>query len=83
MSTFERLRDLLHRDFELPLEKLQREARLEDLEIDSLRLIEIVFSVEEAFAITVPAEQGELKGRLHTLGDLVDYIDSLVGARGK
>ena len=81
MSTFERLQELLHRDFDLPVEKLQRDARLEDLEIDSLRLIEIVFSVEEAFKITVPADQNELKGRLKTFGDLVDYIDEVVGNR--
>jgi acyl carrier protein len=77
VSTFERLQQLLARDFDLPVEKLQRDARLEDLEIDSLRLIEIVFSVEETFKITVPADQNELKTRLQTFGDLVDYIESL------
>jgi hypothetical protein len=37
-----------------PVEKLTRDARLEDLEIDSLRMIEIIFRVEELFEITVP-----------------------------
>ena len=82
MSTLEKLRALLARDFEVPVERLEREALLEDLEIDSLRLIEIVFSVEEAFGIAVPAEQAELRTRLRTFGDLVDYIDSLVQAKG-
>ena len=81
MSTLETLRGLLHRDFDLPLEKLDRAATLEDLEIDSLRMIEIVFSVEEVFGITVPAEQAELKSRIATFGDLVDYIDSLVAQK--
>ena len=81
MSTLETLRGLLHRDFDLPLEKLDRGATLEDLEIDSLRMIEILFSVEETFKITVSADQAELKARLRTLGDLVDYVDSLVAAR--
>ena len=78
MTTFERLQALLNKDFDLPIEKLQREARLEDLEIDSLRMIEILFSVEDAFGITVSADQSELKARLRTLGDLADYIESLV-----
>ena len=82
MSTLEKLRALLARDFEVPVERLEREALLEDLEIDSLRLIEIVFSVEEAFAIAVPAEQAELRTRLRTFGDLVDYIDALVREKG-
>ena len=78
MSTFERLQALLHKDFDLPLEKLERETRLEELDIDSLRMIEILFCVEDAFKISVPAEQFELKARLQTFGDLVGYIDSLV-----
>ena len=78
MDTLARLRELLHRDFDIPIEKLTREARLEDLEIDSLRMIEILFSVEEAFKITVQAEQNELRARLKTFGDLADYIETLV-----
>ena len=78
MDTLARLQELLHRDFDIPVEKLTREARLEDLEIDSLRMIEILFSVEEAFKITVQAEQNELRARLHTFGDLADYIETLV-----
>lgn len=78
MSTFEKLQQLLNKDFDLPLEKLQRATLLEDLEIDSLRMIEILFSVEEAFKITVQAEQSELRAKLKTFGDLADYVDSLV-----
>jgi acyl carrier protein len=79
VSVFERLQQILHKDFDLPVEKLQREATLEDLEIDSLRMIEILFSVEEAFGITVQAEQNELRAKLKTLGDLADYIETIAG----
>jgi acyl carrier protein len=78
MDTFARLQELLHRDFDIPVEKLTREARLEDLEIDSLRMIEILFSVEETFKVSVQAEQNELRARLKTFGDLADYIETLV-----
>ena len=81
MGTHETLQQILHKDFDVPLDKLQRNARLEDLEIDSLRMIEILFSVEEAFGISVPADQAELKAKLQTFGDLVDYIDSLAPSR--
>ena len=81
MTTLERLQALLAKDFDLPPEKLERNARLEDLEIDSLRMIEIMFSVEDAFKITIPTEQAELKARLTTFGDLVDYIDGLVAEK--
>jgi acyl carrier protein len=81
MGTFEKLQQLMQKDFDIPVEKLSRDARLEDLEIDSLRMIEILFSVEELFKITVPAEQQELRTRLQTFGDLADYIETLVGAK--
>ena len=78
MRTLERLQALLVDEGGIAPEKLERDARLEDLDIDSLRMIEILFAVEETFKITVPADQAELKARLTTFGDLVDYIDGLV-----
>ena len=77
MSTYERLRSLLAGEFDIAPERLHAEARLEDLEIDSLRMIEILFTVEDAFRITVGSEQAELRARLKTFGDLVAYIDTL------
>lgn len=81
MSTFERLGKLLARDFDLDPARLQADATLESLEIDSLRMIEILFTVEEEFGVTVPADHAELKARLATLGDLAGYIEGLVAAK--
>ena len=79
MSTFDRLAEMLHRDFAIPREKLVAQATLESLEIDSLRMIEILFSVEEAFGISVPDEVShEMKGTVRTLGDLAARLDTLV-----
>ena len=78
MNTFERLGALLQRDFDVKPESLAAEATLESLDIDSLRMIEILFCIEEEFGISVPAEHNELRSRLKTLGDLAAYIDSLL-----
>ena len=83
MSVFGELQQLLHKDFEIPVEKLTPEATLEDLEIDSLRMIEILFSVEEAFGISVPGDANELRARVKTFGDLAAYIDSIPAAAAK
>lgn len=80
MTTRQKLNDLLARDFEIAPEKLVPEATLESLDIDSLRMIEIVFSIEEVFGISVPGEQNELRERVKTLGDLAAYIDTLLPA---
>lgn len=78
MSTAERLATLLQRDFGIPPEALHANATLESLDIDSLRMIEILFCIEEDLGISVTAEPAELRARLRTFGDLADYIDTLV-----
>jgi len=81
MTTLERLQEMLARDFDLAREALLPEATLESLDIDSLRMIEILFTLEDAFGITVSAEQSEIRARVRTLGDLAAYVDELVAAR--
>jgi len=78
MNTFERLTALLERDFDVKPEAARADATLESLDIDSLRMIEIVFCIEEEFGISVSAEPAELRTRLRTFGDLAEYIDSLL-----
>ena len=81
MTTLERLQEMLSRDFDLQAGALFPDATLESLDIDSLRMIEILFSVEDAFGISVPAEPAEIRARVHTLGDLAGYIDELVSTK--
>ncbi len=83
MSTLERLQALLERDFQLAPPALVAEATLESLDIDSLRMIEILFSIEDEFKIAMPAEQAQIRERVKTLGDLAGYIDEVVAAPGK
>jgi acyl carrier protein len=78
VDTLERLKALLEKDFDIPPESLAPEARLEDLDIDSLRMIEIFFAVEEKFGVTASSDQAELRARIHTFGDLAGYIEELV-----
>ena len=68
---------MLEKDFGIPKASLTPGATLEGLDIDSLRLIEIVFSVEEQFKVTMPQDQGEIRNRVKTLGDLAAFIEEL------
>lgn len=77
-TTFEFLRQIIARDFQVDPQLLQPDARLEDFAIDSLGVIEIMFAVEEQFSITVPPEPPDARAPLSTLNDLVRYIDRLV-----
>lgn len=73
MTTLERLQDILLKNYPLEREALTSDALLENLEIDSLGVMELFFSIEDEFKLNVPNEKVDLK----TLGDVVDYIDQL------
>jgi acyl carrier protein len=77
MTTFERLRAILVRDYKLAPEALTLEAPLEGLGIDSLGVAELLFNVEDEFGITLPPDPVQLP----TIGDVVGYIDRLVAAQ--
>ncbi|PWT76670.1 MAG: acyl carrier protein [Bacteroidetes bacterium] len=46
-----------------------------DLGIDSLDLVEVIWEVEKKFKVTIPDEELE---RLHTIGDLADFVDQRI-----
>lgn len=83
MSTLERLATILQREFQVARDALVPEATLESLEIDSLRMIEILFVVEEEFGVTAPEDVGRLRESVRTLGQLAAYIDSLAGTAAR
>jgi len=74
MTTFERLLKTLFDQYKLPRERVTLDARLEDLDIDSLGLMELLFKIEDDFLIDIP----ETPLQLSTVGDVTAYIDKLI-----
>jgi len=77
ISTFDRLRAILVKDYQLAPSALTMDVDLESLGIDSLGVAELLFSIEDEFRVTLPPEPAEL----NTVGDVVRYIDALVAGR--
>lgn len=50
--------------------------RLEDIEIESIDLVEIIFAIEDEFDIDVPQDRDAMK--LDTLQDVVDGVQRLI-----
>jgi acyl carrier protein len=78
MTTLQSIQAILQADYHLAPEALQPHAALEDLAIDSLAVIELMFAVEDKFHITVPSEPLATRGEFKTVGDLVEYVDTLI-----
>ena len=73
-KTFELLRQILTKDFEVAPELIHPAARLDQLAIDSLAVIEVMFRLEDEFKVSFPQDPGDLS----TVGDLAAGIDRLV-----
>lgn len=76
-TTFDALRDILARDYELAPERLEPDTPLTDIDIDSLAAIELIFSLEDEFEVTA----GDMQDAFDTLGDIANYIDRLIAER--
>ena len=71
---FERFRKCAVEVLSVPAEKVTREARFgDDLDADSLDLVELVMALEEEFDISVPEE--ELDG-IETVGQAYELVSS-------
>jgi len=78
MTTLQSVQGILQAAFELAPEVLQPDATLEDLAIDSLSVIEVMFAVEDQFKIVVPSKSMRLLDEIKTIRDLVAHVDALI-----
>lgn len=59
-------------------DRLALDARLADLEIASLDVIEIVFALEERFGIEIPFNANDARQEFDTVGDVLRAVTSVV-----
>lgn len=74
MDTNDRLVRIIADEYKLAAETLQPDARLDELGIDSLSVMELLFKIEEEFSIRIPNDQVALV----TIRDVVSYVDHLI-----
>lgn len=60
---------------------LTRDARMEDLEIESLDIVEIVFAIEEKYDIEVPYNANDGDEEFETVGDVVAAVEKVIAAK--
>lgn len=75
--TYEKLSTILVQEYKLSADQLSLDAPLKDLGIDSLGLVELLWTIEDAFDIKLPSDPVGLA----TLGDVVNYVDELIASQ--
>ncbi len=74
MTTIERIKKLFLENFDFSEDRLQPDATIESIGLDSLDKIEFMFELEKEFDIKIP----DREVKLSSIREMVDVIDRLV-----
>ena len=77
MSNLAVIQQLIAASAEVPVESLDPNRPLEELNVDSLTVLEVMFDIEDRFEIKMPEERVPIR----TVRDIVDLVDRLVAQR--
>jgi acyl carrier protein len=77
MSSLQTIQRMMVEQFDLKLENLSPDAQLDSLGLDSLSVIEFMFSLEDELKIRLTDERAELK----TVGDVASFVDKIIAAQ--
>ncbi|NMW84611.1 acyl carrier protein [Peptoniphilus sp. AGMB00490] len=71
----ERILEIIAEQFNIDVNELNEDMNFQDdLNADSIELVELVMTIEEEFEIEVSEEDLE---NLKTIGDVIDYVEDL------
>jgi acyl carrier protein len=72
--------EIIAKEMKTEPSKITLESSLEDLKIESLDVVQIVFAIEETYDITIPNNDKEYE--LKTVGDIVRGVERLIAQKG-
>ena len=72
--TLPKVAEIISNTISCPQENIVMDARLEDLGLDSLKAITVLYDLEEEYDIEIP---NELIESMKTVADIVNKIDDL------
>ncbi len=71
---FDKVKSILAEELGVEAENIEMDSDfIDDLNADSLDIVDLVLDLENEFDITIPDEEAE---RIKTVGDAVEYIES-------
>lgn len=74
MSVEDKVKSIISDQLEVDASKLSAETTFEDIDADSLDIVELVMALEEEFDLEISDQ--EIEENIKTVGDVVKYIES-------
>ena len=78
MSLEQDLIDLVAKEALVDVEKLKKDSTLEEIGLDSVDLVSVVFAVEDKYGVTIGENDLEKSA---TLGQMLDLIQAKIAAK--
>ncbi len=75
METLDKIREIISDQLDIELEKITAETTFEEIDADSLDLVELVMALEEEFDIEISDEEIE---KIKSVNDVVKHIESRI-----
>lgn len=75
MSTFEKVRKIVADQLSIDASNVTESTTFEEVDADSLDVVEVIMSVESEFGIDLPDEEVE---HFKNVGELSGYVNSLL-----
>lgn len=73
MEAFGKVKDIISEQLDIDTKGIEMESTFEEMDADSLDLVELVMALEEEFGIEITDEEIE---KIKTVGDVVNHIQS-------
>ncbi len=77
----EKVLELVGKQTGIDPKQIPLHRKFEDLNLDSVAIVELVFSLEETFDISIPFEgldESEIKKRFYSVSTLTDHLKDLL-----
>lgn len=82
MDILEDVKQIIAKQVNIPVDQLNADTKLAEIGIESLDVIEIVFSIEEKFDISIPFNANESAiEAFGTIGQVTEAVKGLVDAK--
>ena len=76
MDVFEKVKEIMAEQLDVDIDSITLDTSfINDLESDSLDIVELIMAIEEEFDIEVPDEEAE---KISTVQDAVNYIEDVI-----
>jgi acyl carrier protein len=75
LDVFEKVRSLISEQLDIDEDKISPETTFEEIDADSLDVVELVMALEEEFDIEIADEAVE---NIKTVADIINYIEEII-----